>query len=181
MAERRRLPVVQNASPPSSGEVDVEARPPWHWVGFGTVAIFAAWLPLAYVGGAISARVMAARFGPDASKEAIDLALAAMTADERARLSTMVALPTYLGLAIAAFAGGAIVGRFGGRGPSAAAHPARIAAAAGALTACVAVAIAWRGLTVASVAGAVITLAVAAGFAAWGGSVGAGKRRPTNA
>src|SRR5688500_13599135 len=80
MAERRRLPVLSNARPPAApAEEDDEARPPWHWVGFGTVAIFGGWLPLAYVAGAVSARVMAARFGTDASKEAIDLALAAMT------------------------------------------------------------------------------------------------------
>ncbi len=168
MAERRRLPVLQNDS---SGEPDDEARPPWHWVGFGTVAIFAAWLPLAYVGGAVSARIMAARFGADASKEAIDLALAAMTEGERARLLATVALPTYVGLALAAFGGGLVVGRF-----SKAPAPARVAAAAGAVTACVAVAVAWMQISLASIVGGAVTVAVATGFAAWGGRLGAPKR-----
>src|SRR4051812_15465858 len=103
MAERRRLPVLSNAPPPpeSSEEAD-EARPPWHWVGFGTVAMFAAWLPLAYVAGAASARVMTARFGGDASREAIELALAAMTSAERSRLMATVALPGIFALALAA-------------------------------------------------------------------------------
>lgn len=154
----------------SSPEPDDEARPPWHWVGFGTVAIFAGWLPLAYVGGAVSSRVMAARFGADASKDQIDLALASMTAGERAQLMATVALPSVVGLAIAAFVGGAIVGRFSGSE-----HGARIAAVSGAVTALVASATAWAGVTTATFVAAVVTFAVAIGFAAWGGRFGAAR------
>lgn len=168
MAERRRLPVLQN-SPPPTAEED-EARPPWHWVGFGTVAIFAAWLPLAYVGGALSARVMTARFGPDASRDAIELALAAMTESERARLMAIVALPGVLALGIAAFAGGIVVGRFGsGTG-------AREAAVAGGATAVIASALAWNGPSLAALVGVIVTFAVAIAFAAWGGRLGASRR-----
>ena len=167
MAERRRLPVISN-TPPTEDEED--ERPPWHWVGFGTVAIFAAWLPLAYVGGAISAKVMAARFGADASKEAIDLALRAMSGDERARLMATVALPSLLGLAIAAFAGGFVVGRFGsGTGV-------REAAYSGVLTAVVAILMAWAGPTVGTLIASVVTAFVAIAFAAWGARVGVGRR-----
>jgi hypothetical protein len=178
MAERRRLPVLSNTSPPSqpddAGSDDDESRPPWHWVGFGTVAIFAAWLPLAYVAGALSARVMGARFGRDASKDAIDLALSTMTAAERAQLMATVALPSVLGLALAAFGGGVVVGRFGS--PAVALRPARTAAMAGAVTALIASAIAWGGLTSASLIAAAVTFAVAVGFAAWGGRLGASRR-----
>lgn len=167
MAERRRLPVIASSSP--SPEED-EPRPPWHWVGFGTVAIFAAWLPLAYVAGAVSARVMAARFGADASKDAIDLALGAMTSAERARLMATVALPSAAGLALSAFGGGFVVGRFGTK------TGAREAALAGTATALIASAMAWAGLTWSTVIAAAVTLLVAAGFAAWGGRSGRSRR-----
>jgi tRNA-(ms[2]io[6]A)-hydroxylase len=172
MAERRRLPVISNtpAPAPAGEEEGDEARPPWHWVGFGTVAIFAAWLPLAYVAGALSARVMASRFGSDASKDAIDLALATMTAGERARLMATVALPSIVGLALAAFGGGFIVGRFGpGTGV-------REAAMAGGVVAFLASAMAWSGITSSSLVAAAVTFAVAIGFAAWGGRFGTSRR-----
>ncbi len=168
---KRHLPVLKT-EPQASEDTDDEARPPWHWVGFGTVAIFAAWLPLAYIAGAVSARMMAARFGADASKDSIDLALSAMTSGERARLMAVVAFPSILGLAIAAFGGGVVVGRFASGTGS------REAAYAGGLTAIIASAIAWAGLTASSVIGAVVTLAVAIGFGAWGGRFGARSRRP---
>lgn len=173
MPERRRLPVIQNEPSRNdgvaSGDED-EVRPPWHWVGFGTVAIFAAWLPLAYAAGAVSAKVMASRFGADASKETIERSLATMSSGDHARLMATVALPSILGLALAAFAGGIIVGRFGtGTG-------AREAAYSGAVTALVASAIAWAGLTASSFIAAAVTFAVAVGFAAWGGRFGASRR-----
>jgi hypothetical protein len=132
--------------------------------------MFAAWLPLAYVAGAASAKVMASRFGADASKEAIALALAEMSSGEHARLMATVALPSILGLALAAFAGGLVVGRFGtGTG-------AREGAYSGAVTALIASAIAWAGLTASSFIAAAVTFAVAVGFAAWGGRLGASRR-----
>lgn len=166
MAERRRLPVLSN-TPPQPAE---EPRPPWHWVGFGAVAIIAAWLPLAYVGAGVSARVMASRFGAGASQEAIELALGAMSAAERARLMALVALPSVLGLAVAAFGGGFVVGRFGER------TTAREAALSGVVVALVACAMAWAGPTWGALLGALVMLAVASGFAAWGGRLGASGR-----
>jgi tRNA-(ms[2]io[6]A)-hydroxylase len=171
MAERRRLPVISNTPPPAPADgAEDEPRPPWHWVGFGTVAIFAAWLPLAYIAGAVSARVMAARFGADASRDAIDLALSTMTAGERARLMATVALPSIVGLAIAAFGGGFVIGRFGpGTGV-------REAAMAGGVVAFLASAMAWSGVTSSSLVAATVTFAVAIGFAVWGGRTGTSRR-----
>src|SRR5687768_2145051 len=65
VAERRRLPLIQSAPPPPpTPNEDGEAkRPPWHWVGFGTVAIFAVWLPLAYGAQAMVSRMLIQRFG----------------------------------------------------------------------------------------------------------------------
>lgn len=170
MAERRRLPVVQ---PPSSGgDEEADARPPWHWVGFGAVAIFAAWLPLAYVAQALGARVTAARFG-SATQEEVAAALAAMSEGDRARLTATLALPHVMALAIAAFAGGLLVGRFG------AGAGAREAASAGAAVALVAMALSYRAILqggALAVGAALVTTAVAVGFAAWGGRVGARRK-----
>lgn len=172
MAERRRLPVLSNdppaAKPPEDEPEDV--RPPWHWVGFGTVAIFAGWLPLAYVAGSVSAKVMSARFGEGASRDAIDLALAAMTSSERSKLVATVALPGLLALALASFGGGFIVGRFG------AGTGVREAAMSGGVAAFIASALAWSGPTAAAFASAAVTFAVATGFAAWAGRFGSSRR-----
>jgi hypothetical protein len=165
---RRRLPVVQNAPAPAP-EDDAE-RPPLHWVGFGTVAIFAAWLPLTYVAGMVSARVMTSMFGSELSREALTSTLGAMPMLERARLMAVVALPVVLALALAAFGGGFVVGRFGnGTGV-------REGAWAGAATAAIATAMAWSGSIVSSVVSGVVTLAVAVTFAAWGAKVGVRRR-----
>ena len=75
MAEKRRLPVLLSpkSSPSDDGDTG-EPRPPWHWVGFGVVIIFAAWLPLSYVGGAVQRSMLASKFGQDASPDQIRLA-----------------------------------------------------------------------------------------------------------
>ena len=79
--DKRRLPVVQAKGDADDGE----PRPGWHWVGFGAVAIFIVWLPLAYV---------AALVGP------------------AARPVLMVATHV-LALLLAGMAGGFLVTRFG--------------------------------------------------------------------
>ena len=171
MAEKRRLPVL-NASP-KSGDDDDETRPPWHWVGFGTVLIFAAWLPLAYVGGAVQARMLATKFGEGASQDQIDLAIAAMSAGERAQLMLTQAIPVVLALALAAFAGGMVVTRFGGASGAGVKEAAR----SGAITSVIAVALtAVQGFSTSVLVSAVVITAVATGFAAWGGRVGRRKR-----
>lgn len=170
MTEKRRLPILKPSA--GGGADEGEPRPPWHWVGFGTVLIFAAWLPLAYVAGAVQARMLATRFGEDASKDQIDLAVAAMTAGERVALALSQAIPGVLALALASFAGGLVVGRFGaGAGM-------REAARAGAVTAGIATALSFRSFSAATLVSALVTFAVAAGFAAWGGRVGSRKKSP---
>ncbi|HEY2517515.1 MAG TPA: hypothetical protein VGI39_41865 [Polyangiaceae bacterium] len=138
---KRRLTVLKSDGAPQEPE-----RPPWHWVGFGTVMIFAAWLPLAYAVEAIVARV---RGG----------------APEGTRVPWVV--PVLVGsvpLALAALAGGFLVGRFG--------KPAgtREALLAGLSTGLVAVV-----LTTFSGAFSplfLVVAALAAGFAALGGALG---------
>lgn len=171
VAEKRRLPVIQPPKKASvEGDDDGEPRPPWHWVGFGTVLIFAAWLPLAYVGGAVQRSMLASKFGAGASAEQIALATAAMTAGERAQLMLSQALPIVFALALASFAGGLVVGRFGaGAGP-------RESARSGGITALIAVAISFTGFNVATLVSTVVIFVVAVGFAWWGGRVGIRKK-----
>jgi len=169
VAEKRRLPVIQPPKKASDDE-DGEPRPPWHWVGFGTVLIFAAWLPLSYVGGAVQRSMLASKFGADASADQIRLATEAMTASERASLMLSQALPVVFALALGAFFGGFVVGRFGaGAGP-------KEAWRSGAITALIAVAISFQGFTSATLVSTVVIFAVAIAFAWWGGRVGIRKK-----
>ena len=178
--------MIQSAPPPKAtgegggdpgaggaSEEDVEARPPWHWVGFGTIATFACWLPLAYVAEAVRHRVFVSRFGASPSREEVELAFATMSGMERFRWTATQTLPHLVAFALSAFAGGLLVGRFGsGTGP-------REAAASGVVTALVALAVSWRVLAEGgwgAVVSMVVPLVVAVGFAWWGGRVGTRKR-----
>jgi tRNA-(ms[2]io[6]A)-hydroxylase len=85
---------------PSAGEEgDDEERPPWHWAGLGTVAIFIAWLPLAALVTALLRRALehAEAGGAPRSIQAAMVALHAVA------------------FALAGLAGGYLVGRYGGR------------------------------------------------------------------
>lgn len=182
MSERRRLPVIQPTPSPKAGAAGGETsasgedsegaapRPPWHWVGFGTVATFACWLPLAYVAEAIRHRVFASRFGPSPSRDQVDLAFAAMGAEERFRWTLVQTLPHVVAFALSAFAGGVLVGRFGaGAGP-------REAAASGLVTALLALAVSWRALADGgwgALASTLAPLLIAVSSAWWGGRLGA--------
>jgi hypothetical protein len=172
----RRLPVLNEPAPKkeeTGGEEPVPERPPWHWVGFGTVTIFAVWLPLAYAAGAVTRSILASRFGADASADQINLATAAMSEGERMRLSAMLALPPVMGLALAAFAGGLLVGRFGsGTGT-------REAGMAGAVATIVASTLAWRGFSGSALLTTLAIGLIAVGFAVWGGRLGVARRKRT--
>lgn len=88
---------------PSNGGADgdePEDRPPWHWAAIGAVAIFLAWLPLAAGANALVARLVG------------DLPPGEPPGAGHARAA--VALNA-VGFVVAAMAGGALVGRFGGR------------------------------------------------------------------
>jgi hypothetical protein len=45
-APKRRLPMLPKVEVADESDED---RPPWHWSAIGAVAIFIAWLPLAYI------------------------------------------------------------------------------------------------------------------------------------
>lgn len=152
---------------------EIPERPPWHWVGFGTIATFACWLPLAYVAEAVRHRVFVSRFGSSPSEDEVRLVFATMSSMERFRWTAMQALPHLLAFALSAFAGGLLIGRFGpGTGP-------REAAASGVVTALVALLVSWRVLAEGgwgAVVSMVVPLVVAVALSWWGGRVGARKR-----
>lgn len=89
---KRRLPVLQTSSDP-----DEPPRPAWQWVGFGALAIFAVWVPLSVIAGAVAASVLARAHGE------VALARAALLA------SSVYAVE----LAAGALAGGYLVGKWG--------------------------------------------------------------------
>jgi hypothetical protein len=96
--DKRRLPVLQ-----PKAEAEEPARPPWHWVGFGAVAIFVVWLPLAYVAEAVSRRLTAG---------ALEHA-ETLSRHDRLVLLARIAAPQALALVLASVAGGFLVTRFG--------------------------------------------------------------------
>jgi hypothetical protein len=89
---KRRLPVLQ-----TSGDPDEPPRPAWQWVGFGTLAIFAVWVPLSVIAGAVAASVLTRAHGE------VALARAALLS------SSVYAVE----LAAGAVAGGYLVGKWG--------------------------------------------------------------------
>jgi hypothetical protein len=165
MAERRRLPILQEKKP----EPAEEPRAPWQWIGFGTVAIFAAWLPLSYGANVLVRRALAATFGDAASPAEIAARLQTMPAEARQRIIAIEFAPHVFALAVAAFAGGYIVGR---HGPNAGA---REGAACGISIALLAVVISC--IEAGPSLGPLLALVPASIFAAWGAQTGAKRQK----
>lgn len=118
MPEKRRLPVL-NASKPApkpAASVDDEApevRPGWHWVGFGAVAVFAAWLPLASLSQWFVSGFLQRRMGHAASSpEEVSTWLATLSASGRAQIILWTIVPHVTALSLASLGGGYIVGRY---------------------------------------------------------------------
>ncbi len=172
MEPKRRLPVIKASAPdpgPAAAPADAgapEERPPWHWLGFGTVAVFGAWLPLSYLAQAARARVVAARLGEVRSPEEAAKALSLLDQREQLRLAVLLFAPHALALAIAAFLGGFLVGRWGGAGVGT-----REAALSGMFAALIASALAFQGWSWVPL----VPIAVATLASAWGGRAGKAK------
>ncbi len=171
---KRRLPLLPSQPPTPSGAGgdgdEADERPPWQWIGFGTAAIFGAWLPLAYLAEGVKARVLRGYVSDGASAEDAQLAIAALTSGERTRLLVMTAI-LYVGPLLAgAYAGGFLVGKWGGKAGV------REAALAGAATAMIVSALSWSstGLSWAPLVG----LALATPASALGGLAGTRRRAP---
>jgi hypothetical protein len=154
---KRRLPVLKTA------DTNDDERPPWHWVGFGALLVFAAWLPLAYAASAVETRLLA-RFAAADSPAAVAESIQEAAPHDVARLRFAVLLLLALPLAIGAFAGGFIVGRWSR------VAGAREAALAGLVATLVACALSWMetGLSAAPLAGVVVGVPMAA-LGGWSG------------
>jgi hypothetical protein len=157
MEPKRRLPLLQEPGAPAGDDAEEVARAPWQWVAFGALAIVVVWVPLAWLSVLAAARVGSGT--PDAAANAPDAAVVVQ------RTLVLAA-----GLALAAFAGGALVGRWGHAGAGV-----RQAALAGLVAALAATLLAWTTLGVSL--GSLATLVVAVPFAALGGRIGR-RRRP---
>jgi tRNA-(ms[2]io[6]A)-hydroxylase len=162
MAEKRRLPVIQ---PPSSNEEEAEPRPPWQWVGFGVVAIFAAWLPLAWLAQLVGLRLASAHLGTALQDlAAIQERVVELGRGERARIWAGILLPQALALALACAGGGYVVGRWGRpAGPREAAIAGGLVAALSSAAACGAPGVGYVPLAM-----ALISIPFAALGARWG-------------
>jgi hypothetical protein len=173
---KRRLPVLNS---PSAEADEAESRRPWQWVGFGTLAIITAWVPLAALAGVAVAHLPA----PDGSAPDGDrIRLGAAAA-----LGGLVALVGLYGMALAlgSALGGFLIGRWGPTGVGV-----REAAFAGLGAGVVAAAIGWLSSGVGSgvgsgassaaswgpSAGGLLVVAVAVPMAALGGRAGARAR-----
>jgi hypothetical protein len=107
--EKRHLPVLQN-KPDDEGE----ERPPWQWSVLGGATVLLVWVPLAYLAALVAKRVYD-RHVPDGDPEAMRRAIEAMPPSTRLWLGALVVLGPLVAAALASFAGGVLVGRFGGR------------------------------------------------------------------
>jgi|SoiMethySBSTD1v2_1073268.scaffolds.fasta_scaffold1043021_3 tRNA-(ms[2]io[6]A)-hydroxylase len=103
MSGKRRLPVLQPK------EDEGEPRPPWHWSVIGAVATLLGWIPLAMLAQLGVQRMLARAGGEDPAA-----GFQALSPGERLTLSLLIVLGPMLALAIAAFLGGLLIGRFGG-------------------------------------------------------------------
>jgi hypothetical protein len=138
---KRRLPVLNVPGAPEEGE----SRRPWQWVGFGALAIFTAWIPLAALASAVLARLPLGDAGGSAAAKLVALYAAA--------------------LALGAGLGGFLVGRWGAAGVGV-----REAALSGLGAAVVAGAVTW--ISSGPSAGVLLVAAVALPTAALGGRIG---------
>ncbi len=152
VAAKRRLPVL-----PSGGDADADpARAPWQWVGFGTLAIFVVWVPLAAVAATVASH-MVVRVAPGVAEPG------------PAAIAAFVGMSA-LALALAAIVGGFVVGRWGGAGAGV-----RQASLAGFAASLVAVIASWASFGVSLSALVVVPFALP--FAALGGKLGRSARR----
>lgn len=157
MAEKRRLPVLKDSGTGAS-EANEPPRPPWHWVGFGAVLVFAAWLPLAWFAEALKRRIVATMLGPVESPASVQAAMDQLAPGARVvfTLATM-GLPA-LAMIVGAAAGGWVVGRHGET------TTAREAGLAGVLSGLLACVLAW---TTAGFHPVLVIIVVLLGPSAW--------------
>ena len=148
-APKRHLTVLNNTDGAEGGDAP---RRPWQWVGFGALAIFTAWIPLAGIAAALAARFASGRDGVS--------------------VAGVLVLAMYMAaLVLGAVLGGYLVGRWGTTGVGV-----REAAFSGLGASVVAGAVTW--VSFGPSPGAFLLAALATPAAALGGRAGLRARRP---
>jgi hypothetical protein len=107
----RRLPVIQSSAPEDSA---AEARPSWQWTLIGGGFVLTIWVPLALLALRLG-QFSSARFVNPADPEAVVRFQESHGRSGVILLAVLTILPVVLSFALASLAGGALVGRFGGR------------------------------------------------------------------
>jgi tRNA-(ms[2]io[6]A)-hydroxylase len=159
----RRLPVLQNAPPE-------EERPAWQWAVIGVLFIFSIWAPLAMLASWGAAQVSHRILG-ELPPDELSLRLADASASDRFWLWFVLTVAPIVAYALACWASGAMVGRFGGKaGPREAAVAGLVAALVGAALTLV------RASPAASAASLLVLVPVGVGAAWLGGAFGKKRR-----
>jgi len=168
VAEKRRLPVISSqASRGGDGgnpaDPDAENRPEWQWVGFGVVAMFAAWLPLAAAAGMFARRIAEGMLGEPLDAADAQTRIAALDSFAQRKLMASYMAPHVAALALSGVFAGFVIGKFGQGGGRAASVAAGIVCAVAGL-------LAVRDLSsfVALLLVVVVAVLSARGGASWG-------------
>lgn len=168
--ERRHLPIAPEPHAAVDEGEPVSPRPAWHWVAFGAVVVFAAWLPLAIVAEKVAEALASWMIGGAATQQEVAAQVVAAHGGARLRLLAALVGPHVLALASAAFAGGWVMGRYGNVGPREAGLSGTVVGVVSVLLACTSAGGSWA---------LAVVVVLAAAFAALGGATGraAARRR----
>jgi tRNA-(ms[2]io[6]A)-hydroxylase len=121
VAEKRRLPVISSQEPRrNSADPESESRPEWQWVGFGVVAMFAAWLPLAAAAGMFARSIAEGMLGAPLDAADAQTKIAALDTFAQRKLMASYMAPHVVALALAGVFAGFVIGKFGQGGGRAA-------------------------------------------------------------
>lgn len=161
--ERRHLPLAPEPRATGDGGEPPAPRPAWHWVAFGAVIVFAAWLPLALVAEKVAEALASRALGGAVTQQEVAAQVVALHGGARARLLVALVLPHAIALASAAFGGGWVIGRYGDAGPLEAALAGTVVGVLSVLLACTSAGGSWA---------LAVVVILAAAFAALGGAAG---------
>jgi hypothetical protein len=161
----QKLSVGGDEEPPSSDKS-------WHWSVIGAVAIFLAWLPLSWLATSAARALSSSVLGIDEQVAALRWETSSLPS--KVAIVAIVLAPRVLAFLVAAAAGGAVVGRYGG---SAGVKEAAVAGFGSAFTAwMIAVVMAGQMPSIGSLLSLVLVCAGGTLAAALGGRLGLSRK-----